>query len=90
MAPPRSEPVIGGTLPVAASWVSALVLGAAVYFALRVLLSSPGNLLALLVLALMGLSVTRLVKRSGAGSLAARLSIAAALLAALLAFALRA
>ncbi len=75
--------------PLAASALSALALGVVVYFALRILLLSPGNVLALVCLVLMGLSVGNTVRRSGLRSLAAALMLGAALLGGLLAFVLR-
>ena len=75
--------------PLAFSVISALALGVVVYFALRILLLSPGNVLALICLVLMGLSVGNTVRRSGLRSLAAALMLGAALLGGLLAFSLR-
>ena len=87
--PERLPERVNHTPPLAASVLSALALGVVVYFALRILLLSPGNVLALICLVLMGLSVGNTVRRSGLRSLAAALTLGAALLGGLLAFALR-
>lgn len=68
--------------------VSALALGVVVYFALKILLTAPGNVLALVCLALMGLYVGNLMRRGGPRSFAALWALGAAVLGALLAFAL--
>ena len=89
-APPDGLPERTSTTPpLAFSVISALALGVVVYFALRILLRSPGNVLALICLVLMGLSVGNTLRRSGLRSLAAALMLGAALLGGLLAFALR-
>ena len=89
-SPPERLPKRVNTAPPLATTVlSALALGVVVYFALRILLLSPGNVLALICLVLMGLSVGNTVRRSGLRSLAALLMLGAALLGGLLAFVLR-
>lgn len=89
-APPDGLPErVKRAPPLAFSVISALALGVVVYFALRILLLSPGNVLALVCLVLMGLSVGNTLRRSGLRSLAAALTLGAALLGGLLAFVLR-
>ncbi len=89
-APPDGLPErVNAAPPLAAAVLSALALGVVVYFALRILLLSPGNVLALICLVLMGLSVGNTVRRSGLRSLAAGLLLGAALLGGLTAFVLR-
>ena len=88
-SPERLPERVNTAPPLAVSVLSALALGVVVYFALRILLFSPGNVLALICLVLMGLSVGNTLRRSGLRSLAAALTLGAALLGGLLAFALR-
>ena len=74
--------------PRVAAVLSALAVGVVVYFAVKILLVSPGNVLALVCLVLMGLATGNTVRRSGVTGLASVASLAAAVLAALLAFVL--
>ena len=68
--------------------LSALAVGVVVYFAVKILLVSPGNVLALVCLVMMGLAIGNTVRRSGVTGFASVASLAAAVLAALLSFAL--
>ncbi len=76
-APPRLTAVL-----------SALALGVVVYFALKILLNAPGNVLALICLVLMGLYIGSLARRGGGDRFAALCALGAAVLGALLAFVL--
>jgi hypothetical protein len=68
--------------------LSALAVGGVVYFAVKILLVSAGNVLALVCLVLTGLSIGNTVRRSGLRSFASVAALAAAVLAVLLAFVL--
>jgi hypothetical protein len=68
---------------------TSVVLGVVVYFAVQVLFQSPGSILALVCLVLMGLTVGNTVRRSGLRSLPALLLLAAAVLGGGLAFVFR-
>ncbi|WP_424951508.1 hypothetical protein [Deinococcus sp.] len=68
--------------------LSSLALGLVVYFAVKILLSAPGNVLALVCLVLMGLYIGNLARRGGVRSFAALCALGATLLGVLLAFAL--
>ncbi|WP_407570125.1 hypothetical protein [Deinococcus altitudinis] len=81
-APARNVP------PRLFSVLSALAVGVVVYFAVKILLVSPGNVLALVCLVLMGLAIGNTVRRSGVTGFASVASLVAAVLAALLAFVL--
>jgi len=54
--------------PRAFTFLLSAVLGVVVYFALKILLAAPGNVLALVCLALMGLTAGNLVRRHGLNS----------------------
>ena len=76
-APPRLVAVLSG-----------LALGVVVYFAVKILLAAPGNVLALVCLVLMGLSLGAVVRRGGVRSFASLVALGAAALGVLLAFVL--
>ena len=78
-----------GAPPLLTAIPTSVVLGVVVYFAVRVLLQSPGSILALVCLVLMGLTVGNTVRRSGLRSLPALLLLAAAVLGGGLAFVFR-
>ena len=78
----------GNGVPRVFTVLSALAVGVVVYFAVKILFVSPGNVLALVCLVLMGLSIGNTVRRSGARSLASVTMLVAAALASLLAFVL--
>lgn len=68
--------------------LSGLAVGVVVYFAVKILLVSPGNVLALVCLVLMGLTIGNMLRRGGVRGFASVVTLVAAALAALLAFVL--
>jgi hypothetical protein len=69
--------------------ISVVPIGLVAYFATKILLASPGNILALICLVLMGLTVGNLVRRNGLKHLVSILTLSAVVVGLLLALVLK-